>query len=804
MKLRRRDKPKENRSKSIGRKSERSKTNSSSSKEKTKNPVTQNKFFKSKTSGEVNSQKIQSSKKLALPKVLNKHKQPRKKDSIEFVPALRQTTLSESFKRSSLYSRLRPRKITKESKDSLDITALLEKSISPDKRNSIVLIERIDKPQEGVKLPVYKSVEPPAKNTEDKESVYEFDFDANDPTEKKNKTRRKKRAPKKVAPIGKKKVVTKKERNIPKNLVEPSKNLVATEEDGRDVASCDRTEKNEPTRVAIENIKKNTAGCDYNENNELPCIENQDHSKGIAGCDQGEKTELLHVGIENEDQSPVKENVSPENLPLRENVRIKHQKPKISSIENLTEERKVSFKPALSLTRQNSMKFNPFRSTQSIFKPRPTLNPKDMMEHSLLNKSLSPIKNDLNNFDVASPWRSPLGENAFSSIKQVVQSTPRINRNLERPTLGAFKQTQRILENDENENLTDFGGDKPGAVLKQGENRVLKPLGNRISNAENIQASSNTVANVCKIGERKSFGQSFSYGENKKHSGFGDRLYKSPIKNDKTVTKSHGSIGLKMRNEDLPSPALLSKKLGPRSGTYGNDHENLPPSEESRLLKQSNLNTFLNIDDVPESTMINTSHGIFGEAYSTPTVTSKVQTRPTVENCFGFDEDYSEIAETSVKLDNQKKKTTPIKKVYQRLKERILPVSTEQPSSSVVKPARISLGEIKNTLYPKKEIKLDKDEKEKQTQGPGMIKVSEDSKRDGRSKDVLNTGQFSDTFDILSESGQGNGTEKSGTEVGLFTDLEPVHFTKVCFEFSFAFIPRKVSIKFRKLTCYII
>lgn len=87
-------------------------------------------------------------------------------------------------------------------------------------------------------------------------------------------------------------------------------------------------------------------------------------------------------------------------------------------------------------------------------------------------------------------------------------------------------------------------------------------------------------------------------------------------------------------------------------------------------------------------------------------------------------------------------------------------------------PARISLGEIKNLL----QTKPDNNDDNKQASNQAHVEDDKSLTEKQTDKNLVNFLNFSDTFDVLSE------TEKLsnfGTEVPLFMDLEPSHFSKV-------------------------
>ncbi|XP_046750803.1 uncharacterized protein LOC124413999 [Diprion similis] len=676
-----------------------------------------NKFFKSKTLRLAPKKHVMQR---TMPKRATRLNKIKNNDSGEFVPPMKQPTLSESFARASVRGRLRPRKEVKNYCDA----SLLAKSISPDKRKSIVLLEKIDSNKGTDKAPVYKSVKTTDKDSEGKESVYEFDFDANDPEErvKTNVKGKKKRAPRKAATVKKKKARTKSVVEKPK---EPPK---------------EQTKVSEPSECPMPGNEGAANVVD------LP----------VASTDVETEEERLKITLETED--------GPRDLPTNKNVPSKSPEPRITCVEKLTGDRKVSFKPSLSRTGQNSTKFNPFRSTLSVFRPRPTLNTQEMMNHSLLNKSLSPIKNETEHFDPASPWRPPTTNELFS-VKRVMQSTPQPRRITSTSSSVDFRRVHRICENDENTENVEPTRSSTSPASRQGENKTVKPLGVRTSNAENIQAGPNISGDASRLGGTRLFAQSLNHAERKVNTGFGDRLYKSPIKNDKAI----GGNGLRRKNQEILRPVT-------------HDDENLPPREDVKLMKQSKLNSFLNIDEMPESVTINTSHGIFGDSVATPAIseqTLKIPRPAEIENCFGFDDDYSSTQVTPSKFDT-KQDRTPVKKLFERLKGRVL--STEKDPS--VKTARISLGEIKNTLYPRKETKIENiesrnDKKRKKELEINAINDPRNQVADVRPTDASNAVKFTDTFDVLSESAPGQETDKSlDAEISLFADMEPVHFTK--------------------------
>lgn len=100
--------------------------------------------------------------------------------------------------------------------------------------------------------------------------------------------------------------------------------------------------------------------------------------------------------------------------------------------------------------------------------------------------------------------------------------------------------------------------------------------------------------------------------------------------------------------------------------------------------------------------------------------------------------------------------------------EKVQAIDTNKHVQAV--PARISLGEIKNLLQTKPDINDDN----KQTTDQAHVEVDKSFTKQ-KDKNLVNFLNFSDTFDVLSETER---LSNVGAEVPLFMDLEPSHFSK--------------------------
>ena len=120
---------------------------------------------------------------------------------------------------------------------------------------------------------------------------------------------------------------------------------------------------------------------------------------------------------------------------------------------------------------------------------RASIRYKTMMNHALLNKSLSPITKAGGNFDPGSPWRAPSLKNQdFSRVKNVVQSTPQVAElatQSDKPN-GNLESTNVMKEisesNDEVNNVSPQVLDKPTPKKALAMAKSPRKFGTEISN----------------------------------------------------------------------------------------------------------------------------------------------------------------------------------------------------------------------------------------------------------------------------------------------------------------------------------
>lgn len=586
------------------------------------------------------------------------------------------------------------------------------------------------------KLPIYKHVSP-EKQKENISEIYEFKFDINDSNE---------RLPKKQKKIvTKRKVTNRKKKNIPVKQVAKKKSIIKKSEE---IKNSDFIEFETKKKDSMEhlNIRSNI----LKEN----VVKN------------------LKPNIEVNKQLKNSENIIKEHT-----IDEITTKPTIISVKDLSD-KKISIIDTSQIS--NSNDFKPFRPT-NIFNNKQMIQQNNTLNYSLFEKSLSPIRKSLENSQMlCSPWRASLL--TFSQVKNIFQSTPKnnnydiINKKLVR-TLNESKQfanvtkTKNTLQKN-NENISteehiNINTSKKKNLL------TLRKFGTEITNidhslqfkssieqinehmpieTENIQSN---IQSISVITSNVNNAFKFDNKEIKKNSILSP---KKSFKKEIINTQIQENI-LNIKANDQKENFI--SQPGP-SGLQNNSIFN-----EKRILKQSNLNNFLNIMELPQCTTIKTPHGIFDDTQSISIINTSMkkfnESNIKLNNTFGFSDSESDQEVSSIKIENNKQEKF---------------VQSNVIIHDIKLTARLSIDEIKNKLL----IKNLKEEKDKECNKENiLIKNKEIKKLPIKEKkkqiDILN---FSDTFDILSETG---GTSVvSSSNIPLFTDFEPSHFTQVyCF-----------------------
>ncbi|XP_076638000.1 uncharacterized protein LOC143350081 [Colletes latitarsis] len=655
-------------------------------------------------------------KNVKIHNKINNLKKVKKNDS-----RLRQALLKESFLNQSKIRQLRPRRIVKNYDEDFTSSKCLSPKLST----------------KGKTVPIYKYVSP-EKSVKDASEIYEFKFDINDSKEKVSKNRKKK-------PTLKKTLARKKKNIYVKNNVQKT-----------------RIHKEEPVNIACEVIKEKPPIESLQDKVSVkPLTENplKDPEKNAKNDVMSNKEQLV--------LSPLPDSTNKEKTPT-----ITFTKPTIASIQNL-DNKKVTIMDNSQLS--NSEEFKPFRPT-NIFNNKLMVQHKNMLNHSLFEKSLSPIVKSSENLDMNSPWRVP-ALCTFSQVKNAFQSTPQ-NKNYEISTnkfsrainsesknCGNSTTVKDILqENDENVSVEAHVNTNN---IKKKRSSISRKFGTEITNIdqslqshlveeineqalieiENIQPSIQST-NVNNITNTSKFGNTENKEKFMLNCQTPKKVLKKTIRKNKNVNPQKTTV----ITENYEQKENLNPEPGP-SGLQRNI-----VLTEDRILKQSNLNNFLNIMEKPRSTTIRTNHGIFGDVSSTPVNSKSMkklnESSMELRNAFGFDDDddynqdisFTEHRETNV-TQNKKHNEKPFLK--------------------------ISIDKIKNNFLLKKPRN---DVENKENVENKRIEVRQSpikAKQNQVQKDSVN---FSDTFDVFSEINE-TATEDT-SNIPLFVDVEPSHFTQ--------------------------
>ena len=652
--------------------------------------------------------------------------------------SLRQLSLKESFSNQSRVGRLRSRRIAKNYKDD---STLIGENLSPAHQDSIVVVEKLSV-QKGKKLPVYRCASPenPAKNPSE---VYEFECDVNDPRERLPK-KRKKRLVKKTI-VGKKKKIASEKQNAQKPEVH--------EEESINVESKGTIEES-PLRkkVSVE-----------------PVVETQLEKEPVESSEKE---------VEGKTEEPVAQSDVPGDT-SEEQIKAARSKPTIISVQDLSGKR-------LTITdnfpKSNSEDFRPFRPT-NIFGNKLTVPQKSTMNQSLFEKSISPITKSLENFNLDSPWRAPQLL-TFSHVRNVFQSTPQnkrydvSGRKLVRSALSESKNYGNIAKasmardtmQKNNENVSAEGYTNANSSKKKNLSSSRK-FGTVITNIEHSLQS-----NVAEDTSERVVIEAENVPPNIQLTS---EIHSSTInasKFDNTEDKENSALTSPSPKKVHKRGMKIAKALSPRkiaSTKIDEQKENFDPQpgpsglqsnrifNEHRVLRQSNLNNFLNIMDMPHSTTIKTSHGLFDDGQSTPVGSKPViklhESDTELKHAFGFDDDSNQDV-------------SPIVHEVTKDERKAIERSVEKRDAKAF--ARISVAEIKNNLLPRKPLETARNERNIKSKKVETRRSPVKSKQ----KVQFDITHFSDTFDVMSEISET--PAMSTTEVLLFADCEPSYFTQ--------------------------
>ncbi|XP_031833700.2 uncharacterized protein LOC116427461 [Nomia melanderi] len=734
-----------------------------------------------------NKQEPKNIKRRKIKKTLNKN-----------VYNLRQTSLKESFLNQSKKKLLRARENIKSSENDLP---LITQHLSPKKQNSVVLVKKLSTKKE--KVPVYKCISPehPVKNTSE---IYEFNFDVNDSKERLPRKQRKRVIAKKTLLPKKKKIISKKYnvQNVVDHKTKPSNvefkkgnikstNVKPKESDTGSINGAPKESNIESTACTESNIKSTNVVC--KENNIKPtsvtCQEvkekkldqplqvniSMEPSNEVPLPENGEKSIINNTKLNTEPLAhPISDGTNTES-PVNNIIK----KLTIVSTQDLSNQ-KISIMDNSQFSKSND--FKPFRPT-NIFNNKLTVHQKNSFNNSLFEKSLSPITKLSENCEYNSPWRVPPPLFTFSQVRNVFQSTPQnkkydiFRKTLSRVTMNESKNNENAargkdvsLRNNENVSLegyknTNYSRKKNSTTSRKfgteitnidhsvpsnvGE-EIRERISNEIENVQpNVQSSNRVNTSVDHFSTHHNI-------ENRVNNVINPRSPKKVVKIDKNKIRSPQKIVENIQMHDR------KENLDPQPGPSGLQ-KNRVLSEQRNVLRQSNLNNFLNIMDMPQSTSFKTAHGIFDDGPSTPiSAKSTKQSNKSnldVQDAFGFSD------------DDSNEDISPVKhKITTNESQKRKPFTTNSENNEKLF-TKFPMSKIENKLLvknPLRDVTPVKDIKNEDVIKKVPLKAKQDMH--------IDTSNFSDTFDVLSEMGESSMVNTS--ELPLFVDPEPSHFTE--------------------------
>ncbi|KAF7380941.1 hypothetical protein HZH66_014317 [Vespula vulgaris] len=685
--------------------------------------------------------------------------------------SFRQMSLKESFSnQEALSKRLRPRK---ECRNYCEDSVLQQTNIVSQQQKDTEL-KNEPAVSDKLKLPVYKSVKLNEESLRNMSDIYDFKFDENDSKEKLT-GKRKRRIVNRVGQKRVKKTKRPRQKKVARVVIERLSSDI--------ISLCTKKkieDNNEQKHVLLPStdIVEKSEGDIEDQNELLPTADNNKFEAESNNVQNLEANQSLSTQAEDTKKHP----------------EITVSKPTVIPIENLNNNEILLLDTPLKSKPDN---FAPFRKT-NIFCNRIKSHQENTINDSLISKSLSPIKKTSVNFDVGSPWRlSSL--NTFSQVKNLFQSTPQprtleiLQGKIKQSTkdqatkcLETIKKNEvsEIINEDVNRQKTcekfNYVNRKVGQAIRKfgteitnldnsvsiNNNTVITEQYEEMANNKELRVSNKDLQNTTGIQGLQNTTSMDSSTFNDTTEDKENAAPKSPSKSKKflrnrlrKVTDTNSSPLRKKRhikdkeNSNIQS-LLVSTQTFNRSGSlpHGQEEKQEQSTEifepqpgpsglqkfkspSQKPLQQTNLNAFLNITEMPQSTRINTAHGIFGDAQSTPISGKPIKSIKTIndtkhmglDNAFGFNED---IGDTILDI-------SPIYSDLTKIKKDTVPKEVKVGENNEKGKAEEPLPETKNKL--------------------------------------IDTAAFSDTFDVLGEVKE---VKNDSVDISLFTDLEPTHFTQ--------------------------
>ena len=319
-------------------------------------------------------------------------------------------------------------------KNYCEVSKLSQDSNSPENKATNKEEATIEKgDQKGV--PIYKTIKLTEENVKDKKEIYDFPDDSQ---ESKSRGKKRKKVAKRPTVKRPKKITTSKV-VTQKNKKKSTKKVVQFEEQNEETINLQQT-------IVVNNIHANIIIPEHLEN---------------AGDSTIADASTIRI-------------ISDTKLEGNERINLTTTPPVPKTI---TSELKL---------------FGP----KNVITSKPTTVYSNMVNHSLIRQSMSPIKKLVHHFDAGSPWRA---NEAFSRVQQVVQSTPQINRlpltREKKLPVPMIRLNEKSLSSEDTIHLSSYldnkqsnNLEKPEGITLQKENEVSpRTFGTVISNLSPVE-----------------------------------------------------------------------------------------------------------------------------------------------------------------------------------------------------------------------------------------------------------------------------------------------------------------------------
>ncbi|OXU29866.1 hypothetical protein TSAR_010792 [Trichomalopsis sarcophagae] len=508
--------------------------------------------------------------------------------------------------------KLRPRA----NKNYCEVSKLSQDSKSNEEKSTDTEKEK-DVNKDLKKIPIYKTVKLSEENVKVKDAIYDYLDDSQEDGEQKGKKKKKtvkrpavKRARKAatVKPAASQKVQKKMANKVPRNVQFKKQSKVPI---------------NIQQNIVVNNVQTNIIGMEFPEhfsNAEDNVQNNEDNIALPESSKQIIPEHLLNAGDNTIAEASTIKIVSDQKLEGSKRINLTSTPPVPKTI---TSELKL---------------FGP----RNVITSKPTTKYSNMVNHSLIRQSMSPITKVVENFDTGSPWRAV---DAFSRVNRMVQSTPQINR---LPSIREKKLPTHLSNLNNMNNLKSINSQDTIHVSSIMEDK---------SSEKNKNSTPVPTTNQNEVSSKKPAHLS---NLNKKSLNSQDTIDISSMMEDSLLDKNSKLLSTPTTNQNKVSPRKFGTVISNLSPAKSANSSNSPVQNIIQSSVQTALSPIAS-SDIPVDQEDSTIPGIQNKENTLASPTKSPRKKISTPSPFRFERIRTSKRLASMESQNKTPKSTPQK-----------------------------------------------------------------------------------------------------------------------------------------------